>query len=228
MGSLRSIIHKSLTYFRQVVFAYYDGRLSWTYNGREYRNMTFKDELTKRQSFNRLRTAVHPRGDFFKQMVAEAEAELTKLQQQEGIIIVDDWKQARTVTSQVDQSRWRIHTVDNLPRLAEPLWVLVWASTNTDEENFERVVNLVSRTETRPYPWEFSFVFVPIDPELKRLLLKWGEDHKQRVPNVVSRACFGNCERGGHECLSCPLLYPCHEDATNRLVQEILAHHESR
>lgn len=210
MGFLRSIKQKSVTDFRQVTFSGHDGEMTWRDAGKEFRNISFQDNLTKRQSKNRLRTAVHPRGDFFRKMVADAEAELTELQQPEGIIVVDDWKQARAVTSTVDQSRWQINTVDNLPTLAEPLWVLVWACTNTTEGNFERVVSLVSRTETRPYPWEISFVFIPVDPELKRLFTNWLWDHKPQILRVAQPSCFGNCERERAECLRCPALYSCY------------------
>lgn len=228
MGSLRSIKQKSVTYYRQVVFFYHDGWLSWIENGQEYLKISFEDELTQKQSFNRLRAAVDPKRSFFKKMVADADAKLTTLGRSEGIIVVDDWKQARAAISEVDQARWQVHTVNNIPRLTEPLRVLVWASTNTDETIFEQVVSLVSRTTTRPYPWELSFVFVPNDPQLKRLLLKWGKDHKPQAKKVGSPACFRNRDREKAECLACPVLYPCDDATSEREAEEIVSRYDGK
>ncbi|MFN2455991.1 MAG: DEAD/DEAH box helicase family protein [Pyrinomonadaceae bacterium] len=82
---------------RHVVFPTYDGHYIWEHCG-EKKEATFKDRLDRADSGHRLRTALHPEGDWIKKVIKAADDRLNTIRREEGysiagglIVAQDQW-----------------------------------------------------------------------------------------------------------------------------------------
>lgn len=82
---------------RYVVFPTFDGPLIWDNFGQE-KEATFKDDLDRLDSGHRLRTALHPEGDWIKNIIKAADDKLNTIRREEGylkagglIVAQDQW-----------------------------------------------------------------------------------------------------------------------------------------
>lgn len=82
---------------RHVVFPTYDGHYIWENFG-EKKEATFKDRLDRADSGHRLRTALHPEGEWIKEVIRAADDKLNTIRREEGysvagglIVAQDQW-----------------------------------------------------------------------------------------------------------------------------------------
>lgn len=85
---------------RHIVFPTYDGRYIWENFGQK-KEATFKDRLDRYDSRHRLRTALHPNGDWIKEVIKAADERLNIIRQDEGykcaggLIVAQDQEHAK-------------------------------------------------------------------------------------------------------------------------------------
>lgn len=70
---------------RHVVFPTFDGRLIWENFG-EKKEVTFKDRLDRVDSGHRLKTALHPDGDWIRDVIKAADDKLNTIRREEGYL----------------------------------------------------------------------------------------------------------------------------------------------
>jgi hypothetical protein len=181
MGSLRDMLHASRIVIRSVYFQSFEGRIRWKDRSGNEQEVTFEDPLDRKLANFRLWCAVEPGFHFMDVMLAAAEAkraELEQLQQAKvrGLIVTTDEKRAGVIKASIDYSRWRVTTHNALP-VSLPEQVLVWASNEVRSHIFEYFVGGVAQTRNLEAYGHSVWVFFPKDPELVRLVIKWGREH---------------------------------------------------
>lgn len=181
MGSLREMLRASRIVIRSVHFQSFEGRVRWKDLSGNEQEVTFEDPLDRKLANYRLWCAVEPGFHFMDVMLASAEAKRAELEQLQqaavrGLIVTTDEKRAGAIEASIDCSLWRVTTHDALP-VSVPEQVLVWASNEVRSHIFEYFVRGVAQTWNLAAYGHSAWVFFPKDPELVRLVIKWGQDH---------------------------------------------------
>lgn len=82
---------------REILFPSFNGRIEYMLNG-EIINVSFDDSVDETGGSNRLRMALSPKGDWIKQVLAEADKELSRIRKEQedaaGLVITIDQRHA--------------------------------------------------------------------------------------------------------------------------------------
>jgi hypothetical protein len=181
MGSFRDIRNASKIVFRHSNFHSLDGVPRWRDASGAKTQVTLEDQPDEEHTNCRLWSAVQPGLGFMNHVLATAGTKRAGLEEHQqfgvrGLIVATDKKRANIVRTLIDCSGWRVLTHDALPT-SIPEQVLGRAAIEVEAHILSYFIEGAARTIDPAKCGHSVWVFLPRDPELVRLVIKWIQEH---------------------------------------------------